>query len=398
MTRRLLKQSVLTGAGDSCSASESTAGWISKLFAGERGQPQLHCRAIDSGSQAGMPDGLLSGMLGGASVDKSLLMEGSLDASLMGHFGEMVKPPSLEAREIDPMLLGVDSLALPKIPEDAGVVLARRPEIEAVHGRLGAGTFGEVFHCTLKGSEQEVAVKVLHKGSDISQKREVELLGQFKHDNLVQFICLLHGPPDALVLELCAGGCLTDVLHGPMAQPAGVANLGLQPRARAVLDVVVACEYLHSQRIVHRDIKPGNVFLTSTVSTPMIDLPPVKLGDLGLARELDNQMTKCTGTWRYMAPEVLTSNSYTETADVYSCGLLLHEVMSGKVPFDGLNVIRVVQAVTTGQRPDPKDINGPSPIIDVLGEVLDACWAEEPTDRPSASYLAQCIKPVAKVV
>mmetsp|Transcript_17973 Transcript_17973/g.51060 ORF Transcript_17973/g.51060 Transcript_17973/m.51060 type:complete len:399 (-) Transcript_17973:202-1398(-) len=395
MTRRLLKQSVLTGAGDSCSASESTAGWISKLFAGERGQPQLHCRAIDSGSQAGMPDGLLSGMLGGASVDKSLLMEGSLDASLMGHFGEMVKPPSLEAREIDPMLLGVDSLALPKIPEDAGVVLARRPEIEAVHGRLGAGTFGEVFHCTLKGSEQEVAVKVLHKGSDISQKREVELLGQFKHDNLVQFICLLHGPPDALVLELCAGGCLTDVLHGPMAQPAGVANLGLQPRARAVLDVVVACEYLHSQRIVHRDIKPGNVFLTSTVSTPMIDLPPVKLGDLGLARELDNQMTKCTGTWRYMAPEVLTSNSYAESADVYSCGLLLYEVLSGKVPFAGLNAMRVVQAVTTGQRPAPRDINGPSAIIEALEAVLGACWAQEPLHRPSASYLAQCITPLA---
>jgi len=224
----------------------------------------------------------------------------------------------------------------------------------------------------------------------------VELLGQFKHDNLVQFICLLQGPPDALVLELCAGGCLTDVLHGPKAQKAGVANLGLRPRACAVLDIVSAVEYLHTQRIVHRDIKPGNVFLTAKVSTPMIDLPPVKLGDLGLAREVDNHMTQCTGTWRYMAPEVLTSNSYAESADVYSCGLVLFEVMSGKVPFDGLNLTRVVQAVTTGQRPNPKDVDGPSPIIEVLGEVLDACWAEEPTDRPTAAYLAQCIKPLAK--
>mmetsp|Transcript_17974 Transcript_17974/g.51063 ORF Transcript_17974/g.51063 Transcript_17974/m.51063 type:complete len:392 (-) Transcript_17974:202-1377(-) len=388
MKRLLSKKSVPTNAGDSWSASDSAAGWMSKLFASGPGQPQLHCRAFDSDSQAGAPD-CLEGMLGSA------IIEGSLDASLAGQLGEFFNPSPLQSREIDPRFVGLDLLVPPEIHEDTAVILSRRPEIEAVHGRLGTGTFGEVFHCTLKGREQKVAVKVLHKGSDISQKREVELLGQLKHDNLVQFICLLHGPPDALVLELCAGGCLTDVLHGPMAQPAGVANLGLQPRARAVLDVVVACEYLHSQRIVHRDIKPGNVFLTSTVSTPMIDLPPVKLGDLGLARELDNQMTKCTGTWRYMAPEVLTSNSYAESADVYSCGLLLYEVLSGKVPFAGLNAMRVVQAVTTGQRPAPRDINGPSAIIEALEAVLGACWAQEPLHRPSASYLAQCITPLA---
>jgi len=377
---------MLASAGDSCGASDSVQGCPSTLAGGCN---QLHCRCMDS-------DGAESVAIeawrfpGDTSAGKSADMDGSLDLSLMAGVEQLVTPGSLQRREIDPLLFSTL-----QIPEDAWAKLARHPEIDSVHKRLGAGSFGEVFRCTMKGSQQEFAVKVLHKGSDISQKREVELLHHLKHNNLVHFHSVLRGSPDAIVLELCAGGSLADVLHGPKAQKAGVASLGLQPRAQAALDVLSAVEYLHTQQIVHRDVKTGNAFLTSLVSMPMVDLPPVKLGDLGLARQVDGHMTQCTGTWRYMAPEVMTSNTYAEPADVFSCGLLLYEALSGKVPFDGVSAQRVVQAVLAGRRPDPRDVAGLQPIVDALAAVMHACWAEEPNDRPSASYLAQCIQPLA---
>lgn len=339
-----------------------------------------------------------------ASVGGSVNADGSIDLNMLQQIRGLAAAgngPGVRAIDtafmggaIDPALMGI-SLPEEKPTVDAGVMLARRPEIHAVHGRLGAGNFGEVFHCTMVDQQQQVAVKVLHKGSDVSQKREVELLGQLRHANLVQCQLVLRGPPDALVLELCSGGTLDTLLHQVSAQSGAFTSLGLRPRARAMVDILAAVEYLHAQRIVHRDIKSGNAFLSSQVVLPAEELPPVKLGDLGLARELDSKMTQCTGTWRYMAPEVLNSDEYTESADIFSCGILLHEAMSGKVPFGNLNALRVAAAIATGQRPDVKDLPGPAPIADALAAVIQASWAEEPAERPSASYLAQCLQPLA---
>mmetsp|Transcript_17049 Transcript_17049/g.53594 ORF Transcript_17049/g.53594 Transcript_17049/m.53594 type:complete len:283 (-) Transcript_17049:239-1087(-) len=277
--------------------------------------------------------------------------------------------------------------------QDGAAVLAKHPRIVAVHERIGVGTFGEVFRCTVQDLEHEVAVKLLLKGSDIRQKRELELLGQLHHERLVRFHAVLDLTPCALVMELCRGGSLDVLLHGPAGEQGGLEGLGLQPRARAMVDVISAVEYLHAHHILHRDIKADNVFLTSPVVAPVCDLPTVKVGDLGLARELGAAMTQCTGTYRYMAPEVLTSEHYAEPSDIFSCGILLYEVMSGRKPFSNLSGLRVAAAISTGTRPEPADI-GTGPIAEALGAILLMSWAEEPEVRPTAAYLRECLEPL----
>mmetsp|Transcript_105222 Transcript_105222/g.280110 ORF Transcript_105222/g.280110 Transcript_105222/m.280110 type:complete len:399 (-) Transcript_105222:140-1336(-) len=377
-----------SSAGDSVGASDSVQGMaalISSRLVGENRITGLAGRQELEDVQKGW------NLPGAASVTT----ESSLEAGLMQQIRTGCQPgPNLDIRQVDPMLMGGGLPLSEPPPTDAKAMLARRPEIQAVHEVLGTGTFGEVIRCTMKDSQLQVAVKVLHKGSVKSQERETELSAQLNHTNLIRCHCVLEGPPDALVLDLCSGGTLSDLLHGPASQHGGLAGLGWKPRAGAMVDIISAVEYLHEKRIVHRDIKSANAFLSTPVSLPVEQLPPVKLGDLGLARAIATRMTQCTGTWRYMAPEVLETNEYAESADVFSCGILLHEVMSGKVPFSEWETVRVAIAIGTGHRPDPKDIDAPGPIKDALAVTLQACWAEEPAERPSAAYLGKCLQPL----
>jgi len=381
------------GRDSSTGASSGADGSEPDLFSDPAGEPTLRTRSRDDDvALQGLPAESWC-LPGEASVGGASDGDDSLDSYVKTQFRRLVTHvPDIQAREIDPKLFKQVTQSL---LEDTSVTLTHHPEIKAVHRRLGAGSFGEVFHCTMKDSRSEVAVKVLRQDTAVSQQREAKMLSELKHGSLVQFHCLLRGPPHALVLELCAGGSLANLLHGKMPSSSCLANLGWRPRARASMDIVSAVEYLHTQHIVHRDIKAGNALLAAPVDMPAVDLPPVKLGDLGLAREVGCHMTPRTGTRRYMAPEVASSNPYAKPADIYSCGLFLFEMMSGEVPFKDFESDSVVLAVATGRRPDPSDVRGPRHLVGALAQVLEACWADDPSARPSASCLARLLQPLA---
>lgn len=379
-------------AGKSCGESDSVHSGIDQLISRMTAQPPIVAgRDPFEDSSVERPKLLhLPGQFTGGSLAGGSLAAGSLDSSILGQFPGMLGGPTdqLQAREIDAALL-----ELP-LPTEGADLVRSMPGVVAVHARLGTGTFGEVFQCTMKGMEMQVAIKVLHKGSDMKQKREIELQGQLKHPNLVQLYRVLEGPgtPFALVLELCAGGCLKSLLHNPVTQGAA-RSLGLYARVRAMLNIADAVQYLHFQSIVHRDIKSENAFLLHPVQVPMFELPPVKLGDLGLARPLESEMTQCTGTWRYMAPEVVVSNTYTEAADIFSCGLMLHELVTGNVPFGNINGLRVTQSILAGKRPSLNELPyGPDGLA--LRKLLEATWCEEPGKRISAPIFADSLRAI----
>jgi len=307
------------------------------------------------------------------------LSSDSLDPMVMnGMSGLLCQGVQVQQRNVDLSLIQQTGQGAESHEE----YLAQLPGI-AVHERIGKGSYAAVFRCTIEGREGDVAVKVMHRNSELRLTREVELSGKLQHANLVSLLQFIEGRRPTLVLELCAGGSLERLLHRSPGK-AGLQGLGLKPRVKSAWEVGSAVEYLHHQGVVHRDVKSANVFLTSQPQADPTELPPVKLGDMGLARPVEACMTRFVGSLRYMAPEVLETNAYGLPADVFSCAILLHELATGNVPFAEVGSdLRITTAIASGRRPKLEEL--PSPDGAALQAVLQRSWAEEPEERGTAS-------------
>jgi hypothetical protein len=190
---------------------------------------------------------------------------------------------------------------------------------------IGRGGFGEVYFAVSDGGK-EVALKLLrgNGNSDVELRGVVQCLN-LKHPNLVALYDLktdAQGDP-WVVMEYVSGEPLSVVLNRhPHGLPSELAQQWFLAMAKAV-----AC--LHDHGIVHRDLKPGNIFLENGT---------VKVGDYGLSKFISGSartaQTQSVGTVHYMAPEISTGN-YGKTIDVYAAGIILYEMLTGRVPFDG---------------------------------------------------------------
>jgi hypothetical protein len=188
---------------------------------------------------------------------------------------------------------------------------------------VGRGGFGEVYYGVSDGGK-EVALKLIRSNLDV-ELRGISQCLNFKHPNLVNLYDLktdAHGD-HWVIMEYVAGETLNVVLNRhPQGLPPDLARQWFAGLSAAV-------GYLHDHGIVHRDLKPGNVFLENG---------NIKVGDYGLAKFIsDSQRTAQTqsvGTVHYMAPEISTGN-YNKQIDIYAAGILLYEMLTGRVPFEG---------------------------------------------------------------
>ncbi|MBW3543551.1 MAG: serine/threonine protein kinase [Planctomycetes bacterium] len=192
-----------------------------------------------------------------------------------------------------------------------------------IEGPLGHGGFGDVYHARSAGGK-DVALKLVQRFMDV-ELRGVGHCLNLKHHNLVT-IYDVKGDDDGrqwIIMEYVQGPTLADVLdEHPEGLPAPEAMRWFEGISAAV-------EHLHQAGIVHRDLKPGNVF---------DDRGTVKVGDYGLAKFITaskrSAQTQSVGTMHYMAPEV-GGGRYGREVDVYAVGIMLYEMLTGKVPFDG---------------------------------------------------------------
>ncbi|CAH3188203.1 unnamed protein product [Porites lobata] len=228
-----------------------------------------------------------------------------------------------------------------------------RSELDAGYfDRIGEGNFGYVYKAQ-KG-KQDVAVKILKNKEDKDLinnfEREADMLRKANHPNIVQVISIHISKKSELsiVMEFMAGGNLKDLLRENKQ------GMGKEFTVTFIEDIGSAIEHLHSLGVMHRDVKPENIFLSK-------DHKVLKLGDFGLARATIGSKSRKTetGSYRYMAPEVMNSEGkYSEKSDVYSFGLCLVEVVSGKTVFDDIeNDFRVLRTKVSGGKPNIPEIS-----------------------------------------
>ncbi|MEJ5341564.1 MAG: serine/threonine-protein kinase [Thermogutta sp.] len=188
---------------------------------------------------------------------------------------------------------------------------------------IGRGGFGEVYYA-VSDAGKEVALKLLCRHLDV-ELRGIQHCLNLKHPNLLMIYDVQRDPRGDtwVIMEYVRGSSLEQVLNNhPQGLPPDEALVWFHGMAAGV-------GYLHSHGIVHRDLKPGNLFLEEGV---------VKVGDYGLAKYIScsrrSGQTQSVGTVHYMAPEV-GRGRYGKEIDIYAMGIILYEMLTGRVPFDG---------------------------------------------------------------
>ncbi|KAL3618027.1 hypothetical protein CASFOL_038348 [Castilleja foliolosa] len=257
-----------------------------------------------------------------------------------------------------------------------------------IKGVIARGTFGTVHRGVYDG--QDVAVKLLDWGeeghrteAEISSLRaaftqEVVVWHKLDHPNVTKFIGATMGSAELNIQSE----------NGPIGMPSNICCVVVEylPGVmQMALDLARGLSYLHSQKIVHRDVKTENMLLDKSRT--------VKIADFGVARvEASNphDMTGETGTLGYMAPEVLNGNAYNRKCDVYSFGICLWEIYCCDMPYPDLSFSEVTSAVVRQNlRPEL-----PRCCPSSLANVMKRCWDANHDKRPEMDEVVTMLEAI----
>ncbi|MDQ4148624.1 MAG: serine/threonine protein kinase [Actinomycetota bacterium] len=262
-------------------------------------------------------------------------------------------------------------------------VVAGRYELGEI---VGAGGMGEVRQARDLQLDRPVAIKFLRAHVDPELdirarfEAEGEAAGRLSHPNIVAVFD--SGEDEGvpfIVMELLPGTTLAQRLaSGPLDE---------SEVRRIALEILAALETSHGEGILHRDLKPGNVMLTREGSA--------KVADFGIAKITEGMDITDTGmllgTPAYLAPERVAGDPATEQTDIYSLGVVMYELLTGKKPFDADTPLGLVRAI---QEDDPEPLNEVRPDVDPeLVAIVEKAMAKDPGDRfSSAPEMARVLR------
>ncbi|MCC6933451.1 MAG: serine/threonine protein kinase [Deltaproteobacteria bacterium] len=257
----------------------------------------------------------------------------------------------------------------------AGTIIGGRYDIQRV---IGFGGMATVYAARdLQGSNRLVALKILHKEYSKDKVtaerflREIDVLQKIHHPNIVAFY---------------DGGKDGDVVYFAMEYVQGESLQKLQEKkkfraaeiSKLILGICDGLSVIHQLDVIHRDIKPENILIT-------ID-GVIKITDFGIARGKNSRLTtklQKVGSMNYMAPEVWQGKELTAAVDFYALGILLYELVTGKLPYDGDMIYEVMDKHLNEDALAPGDINTSIPAW--LDKLIMRLLDKQSSKRPQSA-------------
>jgi serine/threonine protein kinase len=245
---------------------------------------------------------------------------------------------------------------------------------------VASSGMASIFRATDTKTNRHVAIKVPHpgkieKGPILDRlQTEIDLGKRFDHPGLVKILANDGPGPRYAVMEWADGKLLREIIeeHG---------ELSIERAIRITLAICEALEYVHSHGVVHRDVKPENVMVDTDDN--------IKLLDFGIAREtrlnLWNRLIReeAMGTPGYVSPEQIKGKRADARGDIYSLGIVLFEMLTGEVPFSGLDPLTAMNMRLLVDPPPPSEIN--PAILLGLQRIVQCAVARDPANRYSSA-------------
>mmetsp|Transcript_27387 Transcript_27387/g.63800 ORF Transcript_27387/g.63800 Transcript_27387/m.63800 type:complete len:475 (+) Transcript_27387:60-1484(+) len=246
--------------------------------------------------------------------------------------------------------------------------------------KIGEGSFGKALLV-----QTEDGTKLVCKAVDVSSAspketqdavKESRLLAALKHPYIVRYRhSFIETGWLCIFMDYCEGGDLSKVIES--AKRRGQ-RLPEDQILRWITQALLALKYIHEKHVLHRDLKSGNFFISSSGN--------LKMGDFGIAKVLSSTLACARtqiGTPYYLSPEVCQEKPYTWPSDIWAMGCILYELCALKVPFDAPNISALVQRIC----------RGPTPTLPTSSEFLRQLCGEmlqrNPQHRPSAEAILQ---------
>lgn len=264
----------------------------------------------------------------------------------------------------------------PHMSDITGKILGRYKIIE----QIGEGGMAIVYKAYDSRLDTDVAVKVIRvenippyilKKALIRFEREAKALAKLTHPNIVKVLDYgeFEGEP-FLVMPYLPGGTLKQLLTGK--------SLPWQQSVNLLIPISRALSYAHKQGMIHRDVKPSNILITQS-GEPMVT-------DYGIAKILDEEITQdltgtstAIGTPEYMSPEQVTSKTVDHRTDIYSLGVVLYEMVTGRKPFKADTPVGVLFKHASEPLPSPKKFAPNLP--DAVEKVILKAMAKQRDER-----------------
>ncbi|XP_044953782.1 serine/threonine/tyrosine-protein kinase HT1-like [Hordeum vulgare subsp. vulgare] len=300
---------------------------------------------------------------------------------------------------------GADQQASASVPAQREEWMADLSQL-FVGNKFASGSNSRIYRGIYR--QRAVAVKMVRlPESDEDRRRaleeqfnsEVSFLSRLRHPNVVQFVAACKRPPVySIITEYMSQGTLRMYLHKKDPY-----SLSTETVLRLALDVARGMEYLHAQGVIHRDLKSHNLLLNDEMRVKVADFGTSCLeshssragagagagtgagaGGGGSGEGRGTNM----GTYRWMAPEMVRDKPCTRKVDVYSFGIVLWELTTCLVPFQGMTPVQAAYAACEKNARPPLSPTCPP----ALNNLIKMCWAANPARRPEFSYVVSVLE------